>query len=81
MKVINEKVRPMNSVTPSYAGSSPLPLFLASPSSYYDKRDHAIAQSERVKKIQEVAPKGAKSYIKERQKSLQNLHKVIKNER
>ena len=71
----------MSTRTPSNVSQPPSGRVLnSSPPSYYEKRDHEIDQSERVKKLQEVAPKGGKAYIKERQKSLQELHKVIKNE-
>lgn len=40
---------------------------------YYEKRDRAIEQSERVEKVRDEAPKGAKTYIKRRLKDLKKV--------
>jgi hypothetical protein len=42
---------------------------------YYEKRDRAIEQDERVKKAiaKDAAPRGAKTYIKKRQADLKKV--------
>ena len=46
---------------------------------YYENFTRAVKQSQRVSKIRDVAPAGAKSYIKAREKSLRELHRELKS--
>jgi hypothetical protein len=48
---------------------------------YYTKRDLAFEQHDKVAKIKSVAPKGAKTYIKQRQADLKFIKKQISQER